>query len=163
LAVLLIGRRAIVNIRKQGLPNLLCRPTFSSMLIHPRGDAMNPLPGPKTTRGKLPRHPLFRLLLVNGLAGAALGVLFVVGILVIDVAGIRNLLAGTGEWVIGLALLTMGSVTTFASVAMGGAIMLIPKPRDSGADDSTGGHGALVPVRVRPRPARSEPPRRWTD
>ncbi len=64
------------------------------------------------SRGVLPRHPLFRLLLINGLAGAALGVLFVMGILAIDVAGIRTLLASTGEWVIGLALLTMGSVTT---------------------------------------------------
>ncbi len=117
------------------------------------------------SRGVLPRHPLFRLLLINGLAGAALGVLFVMGILAIDVAGIRTLLASTGEWVIGLALLTMGSVTTFASVAMGGAIMLMPKPKDPGPGGPAGGHGALVPARVaapRKRQA-SSPSRLWTD
>jgi hypothetical protein len=75
----------------------------------------------------LPRNPLFRLLVVHGVSGAVLGVLFVVGVLVLDVAGIHSLLARTGEWVVGLSLLTMGSITTFASVAMGGAIMLLPK------------------------------------
>ncbi len=94
---------------------------------------MQPMSRSTSLRGLLPRHPLFRLLVINGLAGATLGVFFVFGILTIDVAGIRTLLTSTGEWVIGLALLTMGSVTTFASVAMGGAIMLMPKPKDPGA------------------------------
>ncbi len=124
---------------------------------------MQPMSRSTNPRGLLPRHPLFRLLVINGLAGAALGVLFVVGILAIDVAGIRTLLASTGEWVIGLALLTMGSVTTFASVAMGGAIMLMPKPKDPGEGGPKGGHGALVPVRATTAMHGSARPRLWTD
>lgn len=124
---------------------------------------MQPLSVSRNPRGLLPRHPLFRLLVINGLAGAGLGVLFVIGILAIDVAGIRTLLASTGEWVIGLALLTMGSVTTFASVAMGGAIMLMPKQKDPGSGGPKGGHGTLVPVRVPRATQASAPPRLWTD
>jgi hypothetical protein len=75
----------------------------------------------------LPSNPLFRLLAIHGVAGAVLGVFFVLGVLVLDVAGIHSLLSRTGEWVVGLLLLTMGSITTFASVSMGGAIMMMPK------------------------------------
>ncbi len=109
---------------------------------------MNPMPRPNAPRGLLPRQPLFRLLLINGLAGAALGVLFVLGILVMDIAGIRTLLAAPANGDRAGAS-HHGSVTTFASVAMGGAIMLMPKPSDHGPDDHGGGHGGLVPVRVR--------------
>lgn len=104
----------------------------------------------------LPRHPLFRLLVINGLGGAALGLLFVAGVLALDVAGIRSLLASTGEWVIGLSLLSIGSITTFASVAMGGAIMLLP--RDPDDHDSGRREGEPVPVAVvakRGAPGRS--------
>lgn len=78
-------------------------------------------------RGLLPGNPLFRLLVIHGMSGALLGILFVIGILALDVAGIHSLLSRTGEWVVGLSLLTMGSITTFASVSMGGAIMMLPK------------------------------------
>ena len=124
---------------------------------------MNPGSRLNTPRGFLPRQPLFRLLAVNGLAGAGLGILFVIGILALDIAGIRSLLTSTGEWLIGLALLTMGSMTTFASVAMGGAIMLIRSPPDAGTGGPVGGHGALVPVRVRRHARVSAPPRLWPD
>lgn len=75
-------------------------------------------------------HRLFRLLIVNGLAGALLGIAFVIGILALDVAQIRTMLAASGEWLVPMGLLTMGSVVTFASVAMGGAIMLMPRDED---------------------------------
>lgn len=84
-------------------------------------------------RGLLPANPLFRLLVTNGVSGAVLGIVFVAGLLALDVAGIHSLLSRTGEWVVGLSLLTMGSIVTFASVSMGGAIMMLPKedaPRD---------------------------------
>ena len=116
---------------------------------------------PKIRRHWLPQHPLARLLVVNGLAGAGLGVLFVIAILAFDIAGIRTLLANGGEWVIGLALLTVGSVTTFASVAMGGAIMLMRNPSDHGPGGPGGGR--LAPVRVQERSRPSGNPRLWTD
>lgn len=120
-------------------------------------------PRPDLLERLLPRQPLFRLLAINGLAGALLGILFVIGILALDVAGIFTLLVNTGEWVIGLALLTVGSITTFASVAMGGAIMLMPKTRESETDGPKGGHGALVQLPVRRRSQGSAFPRLWTD
>lgn len=120
---------------------------------------------PKTRRHWLPRHPLARLLVVNGFAGAGLGILFVLAILAFDIAGIRTLLANGGEWIIGLALLTVGSVTTFASVAMGGAIMLVRNPSDLGLRGPGGGRvvPVSVPVRVRAKRRPSATPRLWTD
>lgn len=103
-------------------------------------------------RGLLPANPLFRLLVIHGAAGAVLGILFVIGVLVLDVAGIHSLLSRTGEWVVGLSLLCMGSITTFASVSMGGAIMMLPK-EDAPLDPPAGGPGEPVFVLrpVRPR------------
>jgi hypothetical protein len=75
------------------------------------------------------KNPLFRLLLINGLAGAGLGIVFVAGVLSLDLASLRTLLVQTGEWAVGLSLLVIGSVSTFASVAMGGAIMLVRSDR----------------------------------
>lgn len=93
----------------------------------------------------LPRNPLFRLLVIHGVSGAVLGILFVAGVLVLDVAGIHSLLSRTGEWVVGLALLTMGSVVTFSSVSMGGAIMLMPKEEEPREPPSRG-LGELIPA-----------------
>lgn len=103
------------------------------------------------------RHALFRLLAVNGLAGGLLGIGFVIGILVLDVARIGTMLATSGDWLVPVSLLAMGSIVTFASVAMGGAIMLLP--RENG---DRPGHplqpaqrsGQLAPVPIRTRPTR---------
>lgn len=102
-------------------------------------------------------QPLFRLLLINGLAGALLGIAFVLGILVMDVAHIRTMLAASGEWVVPVGLLTMGSFVTFASVAMGGAIMLLPRDGgdlDGGSRRPAQPSGHLAPARIRARRAR---------
>ncbi|MCZ8186625.1 MAG: hypothetical protein O9308_09600 [Beijerinckiaceae bacterium] len=80
------------------------------------------------------RHALFRLLAVNGLAGGLLGIGFVIGILVLDVARIGTMLATSGDWLVPVSLLAMGSIVTFASVAMGGAIMLLPREADPEGD-----------------------------
>ncbi|MBN8533394.1 MAG: hypothetical protein J0L51_04825 [Rhizobiales bacterium] len=104
-------------------------------------------------RGLLPANPLFRLLVIHGVAGAVLGVAFVAGLLVLDVAGIHSLLSRTGEWVVGLSLLTMGSITTFASVSMGGAIMMMPKEEEPREPPR---RGLREPV-----PVMSAIPRRW--
>lgn len=102
------------------------------------------------TKGESGRKPeaLFRLLAINGAAGAALGVLFVLGVLALDVASIRTLLIATGDWVIALSLLTMGSVVTFASVAMGGAIMMIPRDENGPGRGQRQRIGDLVPLRA---------------
>jgi hypothetical protein len=102
----------------------------------------------------MPTNPLFRLLMINGLAGAGLGIVFVALVLYLDLAGIWSLLVQTGEWGVALALLTMGSVTMFASVAMGGAIMMAPKDKDDDLPPPFGGPAKLAPVRVGSRVRR---------
>lgn len=91
------------------------------------------------------KNPLFRLLLINGLAGAALGVAFVAGVIALDVAGIRTLLVQTGDWAVALSMLVIGCVSTFASVTMGSAIMMTA--RDSQRPPAGGKPLTLVPVR----------------
>ncbi|MFN3483818.1 hypothetical protein [Rhabdaerophilum calidifontis] len=75
------------------------------------------------------RDPLFALLLGNALWGGALGLAFVAGVLALDLGHLRRLIGFDAEGLLALALLAGGSIVTFASVAMGGAIMMI-EPRD---------------------------------
>ena len=78
-----------------------------------------------------PRDPLFRLLLVNGLGGAALGLVFVAGVVALDIGQLRGLLRWDGTSALALGLLAFGGIITFGSVAMGSAIMRIdPEDRD---------------------------------
>lgn len=112
----------------------------------------------------LPQNPLFRLLVVHGVAGAILGVLFVIGVLTLDLAGIHSLLSRTGEWVVGLALLTMGSITTFASVSMGGAIMLMPKEEEPREPPERGlGEPVLAMSHARSKSRQIANSHRWND
>jgi hypothetical protein len=112
----------------------------------------------------LPQNPLFRLLLVHGAAGAILGILFVVGILILDVAGIYSLLSRTGEWVVGLSMLMIGSITTFGSVSMGGAIMLLPKDEKPREPPERGlGQPVLAMSAVQVKSRQISNSRLWTD
>lgn len=86
---------------------------------------------------------IFRLLAINGLAGGLLGIAFVLGILGLDIARIRTMVIASGEWAVPIGLLTMGSIVTFASVAMGGAIMLMPRGETDRGDR---GRGRRVPA-----------------
>ncbi len=110
--------------------------------------------------------PLHAMLLGNLVWGIALGLLFVLGVYLLDLGHIRTLMAKSRDGLLALALLTLGSVVTFASVVMGGAVMLLP----SGEDDGPGrGHGqrrgtagpillrALVPLRLGATPGRIGP------
>lgn len=103
------------------------------------------------------KNPLFRLLLINGLAGTGLGIAFVIGVLALDIAGIRTLLAQTGDWLVGVPMLLIGCSTTFASVTMGSAIMMTR--RDESKDRPQRGLGEPAYIRVR-SVVRRQPPRR---
>ena len=97
------------------------------------------------------RDPLVRMLIVNWIMGACMGVAFAAVLLAADIAGMRSLIMGTDLAVPALALLFGGFAITFGGVIAATAIMLM---RDD--DDSDGGHGfhlrpALAPVRVRAR------------
>jgi hypothetical protein len=98
----------------------------------------------------LPRDPLHRLLVVNLLSGALIGLMFVVGLLWLDAYGLRTLMLRDSEGLVALLALCGGSVITSASVVAGSAIMMNRKSRDDD-DDRGGGPGVheLTPARVR--------------
>ena len=100
----------------------------------------------------MPRDPLHRLLVVNLLSGAAIGVLFVIGLLWMDAYGLRALISRDPEGLVALIALLSGSIITASSVVAGSAIMLNRKSRDDD-DDRGGGPGVedLVPIKIRAR------------
>lgn len=94
------------------------------------------------------RNPLLAMLAANALWGGVLGVGFVVGVIALDLGHLRKLLTFTPDGMIALGLLTIGSIVTFASVVMGGAVMMMERKDDK---ELRGGKRALrrlVPVRV---------------
>ncbi|MBS0244229.1 MAG: hypothetical protein JSS20_18830 [Proteobacteria bacterium] len=72
------------------------------------------------------------LLFWNGLIGAAIGCVAAAAMLIADTGGIRTLAAQSGSLWLASALLAGSFALTFASLAMGSAIMLLPHthPRD---------------------------------
>lgn len=104
-----------------------------------------------------PVEPTLTLLLQHGLAGAVLGLVFVAGVLGMDVAHIRTLAFASPDGLLAIGMLTIGSIITFSSVTMGGAIMRIDSQDD---DEPRGGHRAkpltaLVPIPLRAAVRRS--------
>jgi hypothetical protein len=83
------------------------------------------------TGRSLPKpDPLFALLRFNGLAGGGLGLAFVALVLLLDLGHVRSLAFASPDGALAVLLLAVGSVITFASVAMGGALMLMDAPAD---------------------------------
>jgi hypothetical protein len=76
-------------------------------------------------RPKLFRYPLFRLLAINLAAGVALAGLLVGGLLWLDPGGLRHLILSDRSPGVALGLLLFGFAVTFASAAMGSAIMAL--------------------------------------
>jgi hypothetical protein len=76
------------------------------------------------------RVPLFRLLAINLAAGAALAVLLVGGLLLLDPGGLRHLIFADASPGTALGLLLFGFVVTFGSTAMGTAIMAMGRAAD---------------------------------
>lgn len=102
------------------------------------------------------RDPLFALLIGNAVWGAALGLAFAAGTIALDIGHLRSLIGFNSDGLIAVILLVMGSVVTFASVAMGGAIMLIESD-----DKPDRGHRVLR--RLTPALARQVARPRQTD
>src|SRR5215472_13769659 len=71
----------------------------------------------------LPEAPLARLLVINLVIGAAITLLLVGGLLALNPARLRDLIFADRSPGIALALLLMSFFITFASMAMGTAIM----------------------------------------
>lgn len=95
--------------------------------------ALRPPPG---------RDPLVRIIIVNWIVGACLGVAFAAVILAADVGGMHSLMLGHNISVPALALLFGGFAITFGGVVAATAIMLIRED-----DDNDGGRSSrLQPV-----------------
>ncbi|WP_205756046.1 hypothetical protein [Labrenzia sp. 011] len=76
-------------------------------------------------RLKLPRNPLFRLLLINGLAGIAIAGLVLGGIFWANIGNLRVLVLNSADPVVPVVMLAIGLVITLGSVVMGSAVMLL--------------------------------------
>lgn len=68
---------------------------------------------------------LLRLLAINAAFGFALGTAIALAVVAINVGGIGDVLAGSDSRAIGYVLLAAGFGLTFASLAMGGAVMML--------------------------------------
>ena len=102
---------------------------------------------------RLPRDPLFRLLVINGLAGTAVAVLVLAGIFITNIGRLRDLVLTAQDPVLPVLMLGFSLVITLASVVMGSAIMLLRDPQSGGGTfRPVGRQGrqamALQPVRV---------------
>ncbi len=100
----------------------------------------------------MPRDPLHRLLVINLLSGAAIGLVFVAGLLWTDAYGLRSLIMRDQDGLVALFALCAGCIITASSVVAGSAIMMNSKSRDDD-DDRGGGPGIreLVPIRIKSR------------
>lgn len=91
-----------------------------------------------------------RMIVLNWLGGAIIGIVTAAALLWLDIAGIGSLMARTSNGMAAIALLFGGFALTFASLVAGTAIMLMPK--EDSPRDPPGGHGAvsgeLAPVRI---------------
>jgi len=92
-------------------------------------------------RFALPRDPLFRLLLINGLAGTAIAALVLVGIFAANIGNLRVLVLSAEDPVLPVLMLAFGLVITLGSVVIGSAIMLLGDKRPDGG---TPGKGHLI-------------------
>ncbi|HUG61399.1 MAG TPA: hypothetical protein VMP03_06120, partial [Methylomirabilota bacterium] len=97
------------------------------------------------------RDPVLSLLLTNAFAGSVVALIVVFAILVLDIGQLQTLISGSEQPLVPAILLSAGFIVTFASVAMGTAIMRIGRP-DGG---SPGGlPQGMVPVPIRARRIR---------
>lgn len=81
---------------------------------------------------------LFRFLGANMLFGLAVGVALASAMVLTNAAGLNDLISGDGHPYLAVFSLLFLFALTFASVAMGVAIMTVPPPKDgSGSASST--------------------------
>ena len=105
------------------------------------------------TRGPLYRMSPHRVMLMNALGGAGLGLLFMLGLLVIDASGLRDLIWRDADGVSNFLILCAGFALTSASLVAGSAMLLHASNSHDDDDDNRGGpdRGELIPIRVKAR------------
>jgi hypothetical protein len=80
--------------------------------------------GEKPARNRLPR--LIRFLGLNMGIGFAIGIIIASAMIMSNLAGLKDLLIETGDPFVAILLLYAFNALTFASVAMGVAVMTLP-------------------------------------
>ena len=105
---------------------------------------------------RLLSNNLFRLLTINLAIGGSVAVMLVAGLMLTDAQGIGTLIRNTQSPVIAVVLLFGGFFITCASVAMGCAIMLLPRGDE---DDDDRGGGLKSPLTPEPLLAVAQPRR----
>lgn len=94
-------------------------------------------------------NPLMRLLAVNAAAGSAAALVLVAGLYWFDVGGLQRLSAGSTHPWLPVAMLSVAFIITFASTAMGAAIMLLPGEGQAG---NRGVRQRRAPLALQPVP-----------
>jgi hypothetical protein len=92
---------------------------------------------------------LIRLYIVNVLIGFALALVFVLGLIWLDIANLRHLVLETSSGPLAFVLLVVSNGVVFAGVQFGIAVMRL------GQDDSGPGGGRREPIATR-IPVRAE-------
>ena len=92
-----------------------------------------------------PAMPLLRLLAINCAIGIAVALVALGGMLMLN-AQLRGLILGDQSPAVALALLGGGFVVTFASVAMGTAIMRLGREESAPPPSGGGGVGRGLPT-----------------
>lgn len=101
----------------------------------------------------LPRHPFFRLLVINMLLGVMLAVIVVGAVIALDVGHVGTLLMKDRNPLAALVILLGSFIVTCASVMMGTAIMMLAR-NDGGPASGKRERLVPAPVMVRVRSAR---------
>jgi len=80
---------------------------------------------PVRAKTAVPR--VVRLLAINAAIGGVVGIAAAAALLVSDAGGLATLMQQSGTYVSASALLFGGFALTFASLAMGSAVMMLPR------------------------------------
>ncbi len=102
-------------------------------------------------RFKLPRDPLFRLLVINGATGLGIALLVLGGVFLADIGNLRTLVLTADNPFLPVFMLAFGLVITLGSVVMGSAIMLL-----GDKNEGSGTRGKTISI-VQEKPLRPVP------
>ena len=98
---------------------------------------------------------LIRFLLTHAAIGFSLGIIFVTGLMVFDVNGLKTLIWASDIWYMALFMMAFFFGLTFGSVQIGVATMLLAEEHQRGD-----GSGTMRRLWSRVRPYLAPPPRR---